>query len=357
SDNPYSLDQDDDILASHSQSPQSFTNKSIESYSVKRVKLTANKDYFIKNFFESYKKPGIRSKDKSITKFKYKVADCKTKYIWHGSTTNMLKHLHDIHHITKTLLENKIAKELKKSPQQTLEKVLILDEFDIYDLTLGVIELGMYKTANDIVESIKPMLEEFDNSTNVKAAITKLSTSLQVSKPIANIFCAIHTLQLSVNVDLEVADNLINKCKMLISLMTFERFVKLERPIKWLTNDLENSTNTDYHRDSANIHKKLLSNDKFKTVKALVNLLHLFYKATKILSGSTYTILSIIVPMIKELVYRLNNTNSELDIINEFNELSGRINQVECDKTNLSQVAQAKKEKKLAMKKFFSSIQ
>ncbi|CAG8740997.1 21894_t:CDS:1 [Gigaspora margarita] len=115
SDNSYFFDQDDDILASRSQSPQSFTNESTESYSVKRLKLTANKDKFIKNFFKSYEKSGIRPEDKSITKLKCKIVDCQTEYVWHGSTTNMIKHLCDIYHITKTSLENKTAKELKKS--------------------------------------------------------------------------------------------------------------------------------------------------------------------------------------------------------------------------------------------------
>ncbi|CAG8647775.1 24216_t:CDS:2, partial [Gigaspora margarita] len=39
--------------------------------------------------------------------------------------------------------------------------VRIIDEFCIYDLTLGVIEIGAYKTTNDIINSIEPILEEF----------------------------------------------------------------------------------------------------------------------------------------------------------------------------------------------------
>ncbi|CAG8827222.1 10200_t:CDS:1, partial [Gigaspora margarita] len=70
SDNSYSYDQDEDILPSHSQSPQSITNENTESYSVKRVKLAVNKDHFIKNFFESYEKPGICPENKPITKVK-----------------------------------------------------------------------------------------------------------------------------------------------------------------------------------------------------------------------------------------------------------------------------------------------
>ncbi|CAG8786528.1 6120_t:CDS:2, partial [Gigaspora rosea] len=91
SDNSCSFDQDKDILFC------------LHSYSVKRVKLAINKDYFIKNFFESYKKSGIRSEDKPITKVK--------------SSSN-------IHYITRTSFKNKTAEDLKKSSQQILENVL-----------------------------------------------------------------------------------------------------------------------------------------------------------------------------------------------------------------------------------------
>lgn len=111
----------------------------------------------------------------------------------------------------------------------------VSDEFHIYDLTLGVIEMGAYKTADDIIDSIEPMLEEFglegskilsittDNGSNVKLAITRLSARLSILDSIANIFCATHTLQLSVEAGLEVAHNLLTKCKALISLLSGEK--------------------------------------------------------------------------------------------------------------------------------------
>ncbi|KAF0562286.1 zinc finger bed domain-containing protein 1-like [Gigaspora margarita] len=85
--------------------------------------------------------------------------------------------------------------------------------------------------------------------------------------------------------------------------MGLERLANLECPIKWLTNDLENSNNNDYHHDGANIRDKLLSNEEFKVVQALVELLYPFDKATEIFSGSNYAKLSIMVPTIEELVY------------------------------------------------------
>ncbi|CAG8829574.1 21215_t:CDS:2, partial [Cetraspora pellucida] len=222
--------------------------------------------------------PGIKPEDKPITKAKCKVEGCQTQYVWHGSTTNMVNHLRDIHHITKTSLEHSSVEELKKSSQQTIEITLskpysasrqqkltqdiiiffisctlplslienknfriflnsfdprykplcvntiknkivnetnhtaqsIKNEFRIYDLTLGIIEMGAYKNADDIINTIEPMLEEFglnrskilsittDNVSNVKLAVTRLSARLSVSDPIVNIFCAAHMLQLSV---------------------------------------------------------------------------------------------------------------------------------------------------------------
>lgn len=102
--------------------------------------------------------------------------------------------------------------------------------------------------------------------------------------------------------------------------MALERLADLEWPIKWLTNDLENSNNNNNHRDGANIRDKLLSNEEFKVVQALVELLYPFDKATEILSGSNYATLSIMVPTIEELIYRLNNSNSNFDIVNEVKE-------------------------------------
>lgn len=87
--------------------------------------------------------------------------------------------LRDVHRITKMSLHDKTVDELKKSSQQTLFTFLrsfdlwtsrahesylgvtchwISDEFCIYDLTLSIIEMGAYKTAGDIVDSIEPLL-------------------------------------------------------------------------------------------------------------------------------------------------------------------------------------------------------
>ncbi|CAG8847398.1 31122_t:CDS:2, partial [Gigaspora margarita] len=292
------LDQDNDVSVSFSQSPLTplISETSNSNNNTKRVKLF-DKPGLVQFFFEFYELPGTKPDDKPITKAKCKIEGCQIKYVWHGSTTNIVNHLCDVHHITKTSLEHSSVEELKKFSQQTIESTLlkpysvsrqqkltrdivkfliscvtchwISDEFRIYDLTLGVIEMGAYKTADDIVDSIEPILEEFglegskilsittDNGSNVKLAVTRLSARLS------------------------------------------------------------NSNNNDYHRDGANIRDKLLSNKEFKVVQALVELLCPFDKATEILSRSNYATLSIMVPTIEELVYRLNNTNTDFDLVNE----------------------------------------
>ncbi|CAG8855706.1 36407_t:CDS:1, partial [Gigaspora margarita] len=92
-----------------------------------------------------------------------------------------------------------------------------------------------YKTAINIVSAIEPVLEEFgisknklvsittDNGANIKAAVAQISNKLLPSKPIVNIFCAAHTLQLSVNAGLDTIHNLIVKCKALIRLLGREK--------------------------------------------------------------------------------------------------------------------------------------
>ncbi|RIB05988.1 hypothetical protein C2G38_2047147 [Gigaspora rosea] len=77
-----------------------------------------------------------------------------------------------------------------------------------------------------------------------------------------------------------------------------------------LTNETSNNNNNAKR-------VKLSDKPEFKVVQALVELLHPFDKATKILSGSNYAILNIMVPTIKELVYQLNNTNTDFDLVNE----------------------------------------
>ncbi|CAG8851977.1 16894_t:CDS:1, partial [Gigaspora margarita] len=88
------LDQDDVVLVSYSQSPPppSANEPTNNNNNAKRIKFS-NKPGLTQTFFEFYKQPGIKPEDKPITKAKCKVEGCQTQYIWHGSTTNLVKHL------------------------------------------------------------------------------------------------------------------------------------------------------------------------------------------------------------------------------------------------------------------------
>ncbi|CAG8799191.1 8407_t:CDS:1, partial [Racocetra persica] len=43
---------------------------------------------------------------------------CKTDYIWCGSTSNMLGHLRNTHHITKSSLNSQTAEEIIETSKQ-----------------------------------------------------------------------------------------------------------------------------------------------------------------------------------------------------------------------------------------------
>ncbi|CAG8589236.1 5519_t:CDS:2 [Cetraspora pellucida] len=124
----------------------------------------------------------------------------------------------------------------KKQKNIDIRKILriISNEFKIYDSTLSMIEISEYKTTSNIVSTIEPVLEEFgisrsklvsimtDNSSNVKAAVIQLSTKISPPKPNS-------------------------------TYIALKRLTKLERSIRWLVNDLENSTNIEHQHDNSNI--------------------------------------------------------------------------------------------------------
>ncbi|CAG8818011.1 19229_t:CDS:2 [Gigaspora margarita] len=237
----------------------------------------------------------------------------------------------------------------------------------MYNLTLSVAKIGKYKTANNIVSTIEPVLEEFgisrgklvsittDNGSNVKVAITQLSTKISPSKPIYcqyflySTYIAIEEkkckqlqeAQISTDKQKSKTINVIQNIETHwnSTYMALKRLVKLEKPIKRLINNLKNSANIDRQHD---------------------DLLYPFDKATEILSGSNYTTLCIIVPTIEELINCLNNTDSEFDVLlqretieelkDQFDKLNRQVNQETT--TNTGSTQQATK-KKLAIKSFF----
>ncbi|CAG8556482.1 10520_t:CDS:2 [Cetraspora pellucida] len=155
------------------------------------------------------------------------------------------------HNIVKLLLSSPCINTLKhKISDATIHSTktinyiistqadMISDEFKMYDSILSMIKIGEYKTASNIVSTIEPVLEEFgisgsklvsimtDNSSNVKTAIIQLSTKISPLKPVVNIFYAVYTLQLSVNVILDKVHDLIIKYKAFIRLLGEEKKCK-----------------------------------------------------------------------------------------------------------------------------------
>ncbi|CAG8836588.1 20651_t:CDS:2, partial [Cetraspora pellucida] len=179
-----------------------------------------SKDSFAWLFFDLFE---YEEDDERVTKVQCSIEGCEVEYTWHSSTSNMINHLRDVHHITKMSLENKtietiLTKPHSKQIQQkltcnivklflscTLPLSLIenenfhtfLNSFDpqykapckntlkhkisdatihttktinymistqadiMYDSTLSVIEIDEYKTTSNIVSTIEPVLEEF----------------------------------------------------------------------------------------------------------------------------------------------------------------------------------------------------
>ncbi|CAG8613849.1 9861_t:CDS:2 [Cetraspora pellucida] len=76
---------------------------------------------FVWKFFERYTALKLLdNKEVEMKKISYKFEDCDTKYIWLGSTSNCITHLHDIHQITKESLKNTLV----KAKQQTIYQVI-----------------------------------------------------------------------------------------------------------------------------------------------------------------------------------------------------------------------------------------
>ncbi|CAG8605055.1 21387_t:CDS:2 [Gigaspora margarita] len=80
-----------------------------------------SQDSFVWSFFKLVE---YEEEDEIVTKVQCDIEGCNVKYTWHNSTSNLINHLRDVHHITKMSLENKKIEELKKPIQQKLETVI-----------------------------------------------------------------------------------------------------------------------------------------------------------------------------------------------------------------------------------------
>ncbi|CAG8603844.1 10504_t:CDS:2, partial [Cetraspora pellucida] len=176
---------------------------------------------------------------------------CEQDLTYHQSTTAMKTHLAAFHHITKTTVEKnqssftsqqllpkilsdvlKTFHSIKKQKElnqylvkfivrtvQSLQLVEASDFINFYfeskNILLSIAELPYPHEASQILEHIKNLLQIWnlelkiisfttDNGANIKKAIKDLGIGTQI-------FCAAHTLQLSINKGLEEISELIGK--------------------------------------------------------------------------------------------------------------------------------------------------
>lgn len=306
---------------------EALPSTSTSTSNLKSVKKRKGRrpESFVWKFFKKYKCTMLLdNQEEEVEKTQCLFEKCDTEYLWSGSTSNLITHLRDAHHVTKESLADKPVKVHQQTIQQVIMKPhssyvqkklthqvaryivsraqpihlvevddfkLLLKGFDsrfkmpcvstiktiIFDtytlltkqiidlisktsdtvsLTLDiwssrahdsyigitchwltdsfklheiVLEIGELDDhcATDIVESVNSVLDKFninqqkifsittDNGANVKSAIQQMG--------ITNIKCAGHTLQLSVNLGLKQVDELISKCKALVSILSKEK--------------------------------------------------------------------------------------------------------------------------------------
>ncbi|CAG8474352.1 5280_t:CDS:2 [Ambispora gerdemannii] len=168
----------------------------------------------------------------------------------------------------------------------------ITPEFTLYEVVLDIIDFPEAHTATEIITKLELQFTKFNltqenivsitsnNRSNVKAAISQLQ--------ITNIFCAAHTLQLS-----------------------------LQPSINHLCSTLQNHVSSVVQREGKILRRNLLSAKEFSTCAELVNILDPFDDVTEMLSGSKYPTLGVVTPAIKELERRLSAYETENEIILE----------------------------------------
>ncbi|CAG8623251.1 18842_t:CDS:2 [Gigaspora rosea] len=329
-----------------------------------------------------------------------------TEYLWSGSTSNLITHLRDTHHVSKESLADKPVKVhqndaaisraqpihlvevddfklLLKATKQIMDLISktsdtvsltldiwssrahdsylgimchwLTDLFELHEIVLEIGELDDHCTT-DIVESVNSVLDKFninrqkifsittDNGANVKSTIQQIG--------ITNIKCAGHTLQLSVNLGLKQVDELISKCKALVSILSkekkrkqlreaqlqiapglkesldvikdvdtrwnstfysIERLVHLRPAIMQLYLTLNNHTLRKVRRGAETMSSFLSSEEEFELLKELIEILSPFDEATEFLSGSKYPTLGFMTPMLEELACRLKYFTGQND--------------------------------------------
>ncbi|CAG8776318.1 17242_t:CDS:1, partial [Acaulospora morrowiae] len=223
----------------------------------------------------------------------------------------------------------------------------LTDTFELCETILNIGELNEHYTF-DIVESINLTLEKFiidnkkvfsittDNGANVKAAIQQIG--------ITNVMCTGHTLQLSINLGLKNVQELLSKCRILISILSrekkrkqlreaqlqvtpglkepldiikdvdtrwnstfyaIERLVHLRSAIMQLHSTLNNHTIQEVRKEAETFNSAMLTLEEFELLEELIEILSPFDEVTHFLSGSKYPTLGFMTPILEELARRL----------------------------------------------------
>ncbi|CAG8833335.1 12338_t:CDS:2, partial [Cetraspora pellucida] len=158
---------------------------------------------------------------------------------------------------------------------------------------------------SQILEHIKNLLQIWnlelkiisfttDNGANIKKAIKDLGIGTQI-------FCAAHTLQLSINKGLEEISELIGKCKNLI---------KFLGAIITLKTILFSDKKTNIQREGIILESLIPTNFEWQIIEKLVPFLESFEQVTCLISGTKYTTLSVIYPIIIGLVNQINKSSN-----------------------------------------------
>ncbi|CAG8738718.1 24432_t:CDS:2 [Cetraspora pellucida] len=252
----------------------------------------------------------LDNKEVEIKKVSCKFEDCDTEYVWLGSTSNCITHLHDIHQITKESLKNILV----KAKQQTIYQPISIVDDDDFRLwtknldpqfkvpcvnTIKTIIFNFYDSAiNQIIDLISK------TSDTVSLTFDLWSSSAVQQMCISNVKCAGHMLQLSVYLGLKEVDEIISKCKALISILSKEKKCRqlCEAQLQ-ITSGLKEPLDIikDVRKGAETMGPYILSSEEFELLEELIKVLSPFDEATQFLSRSKYPTLGFITPILKEL--------------------------------------------------------
>ncbi|CAI2172640.1 20268_t:CDS:2 [Funneliformis geosporum] len=236
-------------------------------------------------------------------------------------------HLGHIHLITKYILlaqeeqdikNSEIDKPLSKDKQEQANFRLL--EFLIDDLQpFTLLKNKKFKAFCNFLYSNYRVPCISDNDAKIIKAFQELQ--------IANISCSIYTIHLAVSDGLKInlRQELLKKAKALNLFLVhhnkyqnhFLQIQKILQPTKDTLapiQDIDNRWNFTYKDDNKEIHKDgnnfdtlYLITEEWIRVEELTFILYSFFQATKFISGSTYSILSIFYPMIEGLFKYMRN--------------------------------------------------